>query len=242
MTRRGGRDTVRSGHIRLQGIGLNMLRKRRRAAAPSPGKLMLPIYQEMDRALSAAVADLQNNSGLTPTCTRGCHFCCRQQIPTQPLEVAAVTEYIQEKFSKAQIAALRDRMREWFRWLRNELPKLTAEGVDLETAFYAYGPYCPLLVNGECSVYAVRPAVCRTHFVSSDPRSCRPRETDPDALEQEPNILYEITIAVSPILHRLRNALERSGIRIEEATMLLPQSLVIHMNWQDLWDGPEADI
>ena len=31
---------------------------------------------------------------------------------------------------------------------------------------------CPFLVNKECSIYPVRPAMCRSYVVSSDPDRC----------------------------------------------------------------------
>jgi len=31
---------------------------------------------------------------------------------------------------------------------------------------------CPFLVNKQCSIYPVRPAICRAYVVSSDPERC----------------------------------------------------------------------
>lgn len=210
--------------------------KRRRKPSDNE-RMMLRVYREVDERISGTLDHLQKSTGTKPSCKAGCHFCCRQQIPTLPFEAAAIAEFVRTNFSGKALADLRTRTREWFQWLRRDLPVLTGKGIDDATAFYSYGPYCPFLVAGRCSIYSVRPATCRTHYVSSDPNSCRPQETDPLALAEEPVVLYEIPLAVGPILQALRAAVESAGINLEESVLLLPQWFVLEMNWGELWNG-----
>ena len=35
-----------------------------------------------------------------------------------------------------------------------------------------YGPDCPFLENNRCTIYAVRPLMCREHISFDDPRKC----------------------------------------------------------------------
>jgi hypothetical protein len=85
-------------------------------------------------------------------------------------------------------------------------------------------------VNGACSVYPVRPVVCRTHFVSSHPLSCC-AANDQESTEDAPVVLTSVVTAASPFSMAIRDHIENAGLDFSRSIMLLPHWLAIEMGW-----------
>jgi len=86
-------------------------------------------------------------------CREGCSFCCYNQVEVTPVEALGIGHHVAQNFSQAEWQALMARIgralslkagksRKKIARLRPELP-------------------CSLLIDGRCSVYGVRPLVCR---------------------------------------------------------------------------------
>ena len=102
--------------------------------------------------------------------------------------------------------------------------------IDQQAAFSNYDHFCPMLVNGECSAYPVRPIVCRTHFVCSDPISCceaNNRESKADV----PADLKSVVSSTNPFLIAIKDYIESTGVDFSRSIMLLPHYLAIEMGW-----------
>lgn len=84
-------------------------------------------------------------------CKAGCSYCCYLLVTVTAPEVLAVLRFILEKFSRAEVNALTQRVT-----ATDEITR----GMNGYERLYAKVP-CPLLVDGKCSVYEVRPLVCR---------------------------------------------------------------------------------
>jgi Fe-S-cluster containining protein len=94
-------------------------------------------------------------------CRVGCNFCCFNQVEVTPPEALLIRSYIAQNFSQQERESLRQRVsralylkagksKEKIARLRGKLP-------------------CPLLQEGKCSVYEVRPLVCRAmHALAAD--------------------------------------------------------------------------
>ncbi len=93
-----------------------------------------------------------------PKCKPGCSHCCILRVSTLPSEIFVVAEYIAAKKDcekvTERIAAAVDSTR----------------GLSTSQYFRTRTP-CPLLENGVCGIYPVRPFACRGYF-SLSPRSC----------------------------------------------------------------------
>ncbi|MBU4177481.1 MAG: hypothetical protein KJ730_06530, partial [Proteobacteria bacterium] len=83
---------------------------------------------------------------------------------------------------------------------------------------------------GVCSVYPVRPVVCRAHFVSSHPRSCW-AANDPESQEDAPVVLKSVVAAAGPFSMAMRDHIEEAGMDFTRSLMLLPQWLAVEMGW-----------
>jgi Fe-S-cluster containining protein len=86
-------------------------------------------------------------------CREGCNFCCFNQVEVTPPEALRIGNYVAQNFSQEEQDALRARValslglkagksKQKLARLREQLP-------------------CPLLGGGRCSIYPVRPLVCR---------------------------------------------------------------------------------
>ena len=97
-------------------------------------------------------------------CREGCNFCCFNQVEVTPLEALGIGHYVDQNFSTEDRDALMARVsrslglkagknKKRLARLRHQLP-------------------CPLLVGGRCSIYPVRPLVCRAMH-TFEARACK---------------------------------------------------------------------
>ncbi len=115
------------------------------------------LHQATDAEITNAQAD-----GVQMACQPGCNHCCAAQVEALAPEVFLILDQVQQQTPEER-AALMGR-------LRAHATTLTTEPAG-EAKAWSQRPKCPLLVNGLCSVYAVRPAVCRKAH-SLDVKAC----------------------------------------------------------------------
>jgi Fe-S-cluster containining protein len=99
--------------------------------------------------------DAVNQEKTLVSCSKGCHFCCRQNVHTFRAEAEVIAAYCKDK----GIEIPKDYLTEQLKYGWRELAK-TEVG------------WCVFLKNGECSIYPVRPSACRSYFVVSPPERC----------------------------------------------------------------------
>lgn len=194
---------------------------------------MLRVYQDIDREVAHELRRLRTVDGIEAPCRKGCTHCCRQGIPITLPEANVVADCIRLKLSEQERNALRGRLTVWFAWVRDGLPGLFDAGLDERTALYEHGPACVMLENDVCSVYAARPAICRIHYVRSDPRSCMP-SSNPESLEDQPVVIETLHKRTGPHIRRIRQYIEKLGLEHDESVDSLPQWLAVEMGWSEL--------
>lgn len=187
------------------------------------------IYPLVDAAVACELERLRSEEGIIPSCRPGCDHCCRYHIVMNIAEARTLAHYIRRELSAEQIADLRIRTHQWHEW-DNSRPGRPSPIITAQTDLSKYDHCCPLLVDGTCSVYPVRPVVCRAHFVSSHPRYCC-AVNDPESTEDVPVVLKSIVEAVSPFVIAIREQIENTGLDSSRSNMLLPQWLAIEMGW-----------
>jgi len=141
------------------------------------------------RSLGEQAQDLEithtNQIGKTISCQKGCGACCRQMIPVSPPEAFALVEAMNilsedhQNRVKQNLARTRQRL-ETAGILRplQDLAESPHQHSDneldaLNRAYYALRIPCIFLENEVCSIYAHRPAGCRSHLVTSPPELCQ---------------------------------------------------------------------
>jgi len=188
------------------------------------------VYSSVDEAANRELNRLHIKDRVITTCKLGCYHCCGQNILTNVAEAHALSQYVKREFSLEQRTDLRMRTQQWLEWEDSRPGRIQSTPIDVQTDIPNYHPYCPMLVKGACSAYPVRPVICRTHFVCSDPTACRPTN-DPESIEDDPLALTSIVTATSPFSMRIRDSIETAGLDFSQSVMLLPHWLAIEMGW-----------
>lgn len=116
--------------------------------AQAPGAEMTP---EALRRFDALTEESLRETGAHLACVEGCSLCCWLRVDTYAHEVFLIAEHVRANFSKGEIEALMERLAAHS---ERVLPLTPLEHATRNIA-------CPLLREGRCSVYAVRPLACR---------------------------------------------------------------------------------
>ena len=116
-------------------------------------------------------------------CRDGCWYCCcKPNVLVSVPELVRLLDHIERTFPADAVAHLRDRARRYSAQMAGRsLDAPTNESVP-----------CPLLVDARCSVYEVRPLVCRG-YNSTDVDACRRAHTDATALVPIFAMLKDVT-------------------------------------------------
>ena len=185
----------------------------------------------MDEAIRRELSRLRSEDGVIPTCKLGCCHCCRQHIIANIAEANALVQYIKREFSIDQIYGLRLRTQQWHKWDDIKAGRYSSTNINQKIALSDdYNLYCPLLVEGACSAYSMRPVICRTHFVCSNPSSCR-QLSDPESIDGNPLALKTVVMAANQSSLVLRDSIESAGLDFNQSIMLLPHWLANAMGW-----------
>ena len=188
------------------------------------------VYSSIDEAAVCELDRLRSEDGIIPMCKLGCCHCCRFHILTSIAEAHTLVQYVKRELSADQINDLRMRTQQWHAWDNSRPGRYPAAHIHEQTDFSTYDHCCPLLVNGACIAYPVRPVVCRTHFVCSHPLYCC-AANNPESTEDDPVVLTSVVTATSPSSMAIRDHIENTGLDFSRSIMLLPHWLAIEMGW-----------
>ena len=158
----------------------------RRFERALPGMdLLLDAFAVVDCGVAQAIA----HRGQIPACGPNCYQCCIQPIPATPLEILALRMFV-------RLELVPDHMKGHAvghepNYLVGHVSGIAPEvGQALTAGFASFtgeavrlGAACPLLHEGRCAVYPVRPMACRRFVVyeascakGEDPASTRPHQ------------------------------------------------------------------
>lgn len=192
-------------------------------------RVTLQVYKELDQDVSEELSRLKA-AGIVPSCSKGCSHCCRQEVLTPPPEAGAIASHLRRLDVQSR-NAIRERTEGWLEWYENTFPMLLERGVERARAFYELGPQCLFLEEDACQIYPVRPPVCRTHFVSSHPDTCRPLN-DPQAAMEEPTAMTSVVLSTRDHAQRLRGLTEKGGRDFMSQVHPLPLAVALALRWR----------
>ena len=116
----------------------------------------------------AARDELLAAQGAKLACKRGCSGCCEEPIMVFQPEAARIARWLDQPENAAARAAFRAAYPGWRAAVGDGLVQLSAMFVtdpggyrDAHIAAWAKGVPCAFLRDGDCTVYPVRPIVCR---------------------------------------------------------------------------------
>jgi Fe-S-cluster containining protein len=188
------------------------------------------LYTAADEAVARTLHRLRSETGIVPSCKLGCCHCCRYRIVMNIAETRTLAQYVKREFTPDQKEELRRRTERWHEWddsMRGRVP--SADGTKQRDPS-PYGPYCPMLIDGACGAYAVRPVVCRAHFVSSLPSSCD-AANDPESQEEPPQVIEVLVTVTHPFSMAMKAYIEEAGWDYSRSMTLLPHGLAAEMGW-----------
>lgn len=107
-------------------------------------------------------------------CKAGCFFCCHLRVEVFPHEVVAIYLYLNDKLERDELSGLKSR-------IENVYSKIS---LMTQAEHFADNLPCPLLSNGKCQVYPVRPINCAGHH-SLSVEQCEKSFNNPEVLEGE---------------------------------------------------------
>ncbi|GET32861.1 hypothetical protein PbJCM13498_17240 [Prolixibacter bellariivorans] len=144
-------------------------------------------------------------SGARIDCRLGCSWCCHQQVLVMPAEMLLIVDFIEKNFDKETKGAI----------LRRAVDKdENVKKLSPEKVLLAKIP-CPLLRDGSCSVYQVRPMACRI-YLSSNVDSCFQEFHHPEKPDIFPE-LFDFPLHAGRMLNGgLIHYLKEKGISIYE--------------------------
>jgi hypothetical protein len=116
--------------------------------AASALNLIKEVYRVTDDMLTGC-----SKSGATLPCKPGCFWCCFLRVTVTPLEVLCIVDYLRSRLEPGEITALRQRL------VRTDEITRGMNGSQRICAKLT----CPLLVDGKCLAYPVRPIPCRVY-------------------------------------------------------------------------------
>lgn len=95
----------------------------------------------------------QEQAGIPVACEVGCSYCCHAQVKVTPLEALVMFAWVEKLLPQAQRTLLKKRI---------DNNRQLTEGVNLEHRVKVKDQTpCIFLEKGVCSVYPVRPLICR---------------------------------------------------------------------------------
>lgn len=110
------------------------------------------------------VSEIESDSFFSEiACGANCPYCCSMQIRITPPEALLVGDHVLTTYSLAQIRELKEKIR------RNL--ELTDGKTQEEKVMNWHQTQCIFLENGSCSLYEVRPFICRS-WHSLDSQRC----------------------------------------------------------------------
>ncbi len=116
---------------------------------------------------------------LPKACYKGCGTCCHQIVDVLNWEESLVIGFLRREMPTKQKLQVRANLKSWFsafngatRPANRDTPLSLAEISAVRAVFRQRRIACPFLLNNQCSIYRVRPVVCRSHIVPDNPQEC----------------------------------------------------------------------
>jgi Fe-S-cluster containining protein len=158
------------------------------------------VCSKAQRKLDEVFAAELFRSTATIACCSGCYYCCHVKVDIQPRDAFLIVDFIRERFSpERQADVLRTAHENW-----DKIKPMT-----VDQHFMAVLP-CPLLEQGKCSVYQVRPSSCRiAHSQRVEP--CKQSVEHPDLPEESIELVPNLRFATAGAHLGISRAFEKSG-------------------------------
>lgn len=162
------------------------------------------LYAAVD-GLNESIIALANRQNTKVACFKGCHWCCHQAVFANSIELHFLSENIKKTFTSEELICIIERTEAKY----SMTSKLNDEDILRHKA------PCPLLKDGACSIYAVRPMACRI-YLSTKPETCLEFYSHPENEANYPALIDFPLKAGQMMNEGFRIALKEVGIETTE--------------------------
>jgi len=188
-------------------------------------------HSQVDRGAEARAAFVERQ-GHAIACTAGCSDCCRQVPAVFAGEAITIARWLdrpeqaeaKQRFLArfpAWTAALADLLEQW---LDAAIARDVAAAGAAHAAMYRRGVMCPFNHEGLCSIYEVRPSICRYAHALDTAEHCKP-----DATRWVPGAefppLDEYMDRIRPVTLALHGALRQDGVGAQPLPIAVHEQL-----------------
>jgi len=126
-------------------------------------------YAQIDRGTAARAAFVEKH-GAKVACFEGCSDCCRQVPAIFAGEAVTIAEWLERPENDAVKERFLARFPDWHdklkdlieQWFEAVAAKDVERASEVHAAMYRRGTMCAFNKNGSCTIYEVRPSICRT--------------------------------------------------------------------------------
>ncbi len=188
---------------------------------------LVPMARAMCTKVVNTAAEIAAEWGQRITCSKGCTYCCSYLAPLSPAEAFRIRDEILTMPVNRRRHYLRSLMIR-ARYILNhrqslqqpeEPSGLTSQQDCLQNISQWYGNLklaCPFLSNQQCSIYQLRPLVCREYLVSSPASVCH--FTSPAAMPQ----IIPLPVSIAEVLMTTSCRFEET----EQEAVMLPFTIL----------------
>lgn len=145
------------------------------------------VQDEVDAGVAAREAQIASQ-GLVLACKRGCTGCCEEPIMIFRPEAARVARWLEQPEHAAARDAFRAAYKDWKNRVGDTPAKLSAlfvshpeRYVEAHVEGWKQGVLCAFNQGGDCTIYPVRPIVCRGGHALDTSEHCTGASTRPAA-------------------------------------------------------------
>jgi Fe-S-cluster containining protein len=184
--------------------------------------LIAMMHEQLDHAIERRNADAES-AGVVIACRRGCNACCYLPVVTGEAETLAVTHWLRQP----ENAVVRERFHAAYPAWRAAhgaiIEQLVAPSTEdararVAAKYFFQRAVCPFNHEGDCTIYPVRPSLCRTTHAVGSNEKCQ------DAVGVESISHPEVT-ATYQGQSAMRTALE-DALRPGRRTEALPKAVM----------------
>ena len=166
------------------------------------------LVSKLDERIEATISQA-NNPDVQIACKAGCSFCCHLRVLIRPHEAIALFRSLRSRISDEKVAAI----------VAKVLANADLIGSMTEAEHMSARIPCAFLVDGCCSAYSTRPAICAAHH-SLDRNGCEESFKNPTDLADR--------IPMSGRIRHAHGAMEAGISKALQALNLNGESVELH--------------
>ena len=148
---------------------------------------LVETYQYLAMIIADQIKQVEKETGFYHTCTNKCVHCCYQAIFITSDETKIITHWIKHHLDSRSVNDLKRKLKSWIAlFYKSGFTKGYDGSIEFKQRYFNAHLACPFLNNKSCSIYPVRPTVCRFYFSYDEPRLCSQSAIVENTLDGEP--------------------------------------------------------